>query len=95
MEFLSVAYIVNRSIGYNEVTATTTKASFHAMSGVKMGMMDGLDDHEPCTQRLLPRPDISQMIPFKPKRDPYPGEHPVPGESIFNLLNKNNFIQYS
>lgn len=44
--------------------------------------MDGLDDHEPCTQRLLPRPDISQMIPFKPKRDPYPGEHPVPGESV-------------
>lgn len=70
-----------RSIGYSEVTATTTKASFHTMSGVKVGM-DGLDDHEPCTQRLLPRPDISQMIPFKPKRDPYPGEHPVPGGSF-------------
>lgn len=75
--------VVTRSIGYNEVTATTTKASFHTMSGVKMGMMDGLDDHEPCTQRLLPKPDISQMIPFKPKRDPYPGEHPVPGENSF------------
>lgn len=28
----------------------------------------------------LPRPDISQMIPFKPKVNPLPGEHPVPGK---------------
>lgn len=27
----------------------------------------------------LPRPDISQMIPFKPKVNPLPGEHPVSG----------------
>ncbi|KAF7987512.1 hypothetical protein HCN44_003274 [Aphidius gifuensis] len=27
----------------------------------------------------LPKPDISQMIPFKPKVNPLPGEHPVPG----------------
>ncbi|KAH0550208.1 protein suppressor of forked isoform X1 [Cotesia glomerata] len=27
----------------------------------------------------LPRPDISQMIPFKPKVHAVPGEHPVPG----------------
>lgn len=27
----------------------------------------------------LPRPDVSQMIPFKPKVNPLPGEHPVPG----------------
>lgn len=27
----------------------------------------------------LPRPDTSQMIPYKPKTNPLPGEHPVPG----------------
>ncbi|XP_057319441.1 protein suppressor of forked [Microplitis mediator] len=27
----------------------------------------------------LPRPDLSQMIPFKPKVNALPGEHPVPG----------------
>jgi cleavage stimulation factor subunit 3 len=27
----------------------------------------------------LPTPDYSQMIPFKPKSNPLPGEHPVPG----------------
>ena len=28
----------------------------------------------------LPRPDLSQMIPFKPKVNPLPGEHPVSGK---------------
>lgn len=27
----------------------------------------------------LPRPDTAQMIPYKPKANPLPGEHPVPG----------------
>lgn len=27
----------------------------------------------------LPRPDFSQMIPFKPKANAYPGEHPLQG----------------
>lgn len=27
----------------------------------------------------LPRPDFSQMIPYKPKANTYPGEHPLPG----------------
>ena len=36
----------------------------------------------------LPRPDLSQMIPFKPKLNALPGEHPVPGKStiIANLM---------
>lgn len=65
-----------RSIGYNEVTAQANKVSFHALTGNVL--KDGLDDHEP-SQRQLPKPDLSQMIPFKPKREPYPGEHPVAG----------------
>uniref|UniRef100_A0A1B6J9Z5 Suppressor of forked domain-containing protein n=1 Tax=Homalodisca liturata TaxID=320908 RepID=A0A1B6J9Z5_9HEMI len=68
-----------RSIGYNEVTAQTTKAAYHAMTGSIL--KDGLDDHE-STQRQLPRPDLSQMIPFKPKRESYVGEHPVSGGSF-------------
>lgn len=27
----------------------------------------------------LPRPDFSQMIPYKPKSTPYPYEHPLAG----------------
>lgn len=27
----------------------------------------------------LPRPDFSQMIPYKPKSNAYPGEHPLDG----------------
>lgn len=30
----------------------------------------------------LPRPDTAQMIPYKPKANPLPGEHPVPGGSF-------------
>jgi len=32
------------------------------------------------------RPDFSQMIPFKPKANSYPGEHPVPGKCPTQLL---------
>lgn len=28
----------------------------------------------------LPKPDTAQMIPYKPKANPLPGEHPVPGK---------------
>lgn len=39
---------------------------------------DILDDSDQ-QQTLLPKPDINQMIPYKPKIKPYPGEHPIPG----------------
>jgi cleavage stimulation factor subunit 3 len=28
----------------------------------------------------LPKPDLNQMIPYKPKAKPYVGEHPIPGK---------------
>jgi cleavage stimulation factor subunit 3 len=31
------------------------------------------------TKKLLPVPDFAQMIPFKPKANTYPGEHPIDG----------------
>ncbi|KAL1140992.1 hypothetical protein AAG570_000918, partial [Ranatra chinensis] len=66
-----------KSIGYNEVTtrSNTMKNSLHSAVGGYLG--DGLEDEG--AQRLIPRPDVSQMIPYKPKVNAYPGEHPVPG----------------
>src|SRR5699024_1035129 len=34
----------------------------------------------------LPIPDYSQMIPYKPKSNPLPGEHPVPGMYCTNYV---------
>ncbi|XP_069684937.1 protein suppressor of forked isoform X2 [Periplaneta americana] len=59
-----------RSIGYNEVASTAVK-SFHPLSAVC------LDPEEEAAN--IPRPDFTQMIPFKPKAQAIPGDHPVPG----------------
>lgn len=64
-----------RSIGYHDISAIIggTKATQH--------IQDDGDD----SQKVLPRPDFSQMIPFKPKGNAYPGEHPMGGGS--NITN--------
>ncbi|XP_034234284.1 protein suppressor of forked [Thrips palmi] len=54
-----------RSIGYNMVTASKT---YHSSSADA--------DDEPAS---LPKPDLSQMVPFKPKFKSIPGDHPVSG----------------
>lgn len=38
-------------------------------------------DDEPAS---LPRPDLSQMVPFKPKFKSIPGDHPVTGTLPFS-----------
>lgn len=43
----------------------------------------------------LPRPDLSQMIPFKPKVNALPGEHPVPGQFNLEQLDKFFIFFYS
>ncbi|KAJ9595491.1 hypothetical protein L9F63_013313, partial [Diploptera punctata] len=58
-----------RSIGYNEVASTAVKA-FHPLSA-------GIIDPEEESSNI-PRPDFTQMIPFKPKAQTIPGDHPVP-----------------
>nr|CAD7392842.1 unnamed protein product [Timema cristinae] len=60
-----------KSIGYNEVAKTSVK-SFHPLSS---GVL--LETEEETNH--IPRPDFSQMIPFKPKAQAVPGDHPVPG----------------
>lgn len=42
-----------------------------------MGPKQQVEAVEPAAQ--LPKPDFSQMIPFKPKSNAYPGEHPITG----------------
>lgn len=62
-----------RSIGYTDVASIISKHNGHY--GTSLAML--LED-EP----KLPRPDITQMIPYKPKAKPLSGEHPVPGGSF-------------
>jgi len=58
-----------RSIGYMDVSSVTRNS---------IGVIPRVPDPEEAIA-ALPRPDLSQMIPYKPKVNPLPGEHPVPG----------------
>ncbi|CAH1992348.1 unnamed protein product [Acanthoscelides obtectus] len=59
-----------KSIGYTEVINITGAAG-------KNHILQSIIEQE--TEMPLPLPDYSQMIPYKPKSNPLPGEHPVPG----------------
>ncbi|CAG9853884.1 unnamed protein product [Phyllotreta striolata] len=61
-----------KSIGYTEVINVTGAAKNH--------ILQSIIESEPDLP--LPIPDYSQMIPYKPKANPLPGEHPVPGGSF-------------
>lgn len=55
---------------YTEVITITGAGRNHLLQS----MINADDD------TALPKPDTSQMIPYKPKANPLPGEHPVPGK---------------
>ncbi|XP_045469062.1 protein suppressor of forked isoform X1 [Harmonia axyridis] len=61
-----------KSIGYTEVINITSAGRNHILHSIISG-----DSESP-----LPMPDYAQMIPYKPKANPIPGEHPVPGGSF-------------
>lgn len=61
-----------RSIGYMEVSSVARNST---------GVVPRVPDPEEAIASL-PRPDLSQMIPYKPKVNALPGEHPVPGKCI-------------
>lgn len=61
-----------KSIGYTEVINITGAGKYHVLQSI----INNDDD------TAIPRPDTSQMIPYKPKANPLPGEHPVPGGSF-------------
>jgi len=55
----------------------------------RSAVIDRLDDldNRPNEKRLS-APDVSQMVPYKPKSNAFPGEHIVPG-------NKNEiFVEF-
>lgn len=61
-----------RSIGYHEISAIVGGTKTH----------QHIQDDGDESQKVLPRPDFSQMIPFKPKANAYPSEHPMGGGSF-------------
>lgn len=76
-----------RSIGYMEVSNVARNS---------IGTLPRVPDQEEAIASL-PRPDLSQMIPYKPKVNALPGEHPVQGRYFYTyprLCNKNNNIYY-
>lgn len=60
-----------KSVGYHEINSIST--------GQKL-VQQHTEEEE--SQKILPRPDFSQMIPFKPKANAYNGEHPMGGGSF-------------
>lgn len=71
-----------RSIGYMEVSSVARNS---------IGAIPRVPDPEEAIA-ALPRPDLSQMIPYKPKVNPLPGEHPVPGKRSDKSLFLSNII---
>lgn len=75
-----------KSIGYMEVSSVARNS---------IGALPRVSDPEEAIASL-PRPDLSQMIPYKPKVNALPGEHPVPGISLFacplNITDKSYII---
>ncbi|KAH1011580.1 hypothetical protein HUJ04_000919 [Dendroctonus ponderosae] len=62
-----------KSIGYTDVINITGAAG-------KSHFLQSIINQQ--SEMPLPRPDYSQMIPYKPKSNPLPGEHPIPGGSF-------------
>jgi cleavage stimulation factor subunit 3 len=54
-----------RSFGYTDISFLS--------KGAKQTIV--YDDENEDSQKVLPRPDFSQMIPFKPKANTHSGEH--------------------
>ncbi|XP_063696707.1 protein suppressor of forked [Culicoides brevitarsis] len=55
-----------KSIGYTEQVT------------MKSGQVTTVSEVDETTP-VIPKPDFSQMIPYKPKANAYPGEHPIAG----------------
>ncbi|XP_026322588.1 protein suppressor of forked [Hyposmocoma kahamanoa] len=71
-----------KSIGYTEVASMSNKSwalggPLANVSPELAAVILGQKDHDPNKDIL--RPDTNQMIPYKPKSNPLPGEHPIPG----------------
>ncbi|XP_026682630.1 protein suppressor of forked [Diaphorina citri] len=71
-----------KSIGYTEVTKSAMKAGTTAGTAGSTALfssqagLDGLDEER--KGKTLVRPDLTQMIPYKPKPNAWRGEHLLP-----------------
>lgn len=63
-----------KSIGYSEVLAVSSKSKVELPIAAETADVEDEEEEKIC------RPDFSQMIPFKPKLEAYPGEHIVSGK---------------
>ncbi|XP_018329135.1 protein suppressor of forked isoform X2 [Agrilus planipennis] len=61
-----------KSIGYTEVVTITGAGRNHVLQ-----QFINYDE-----DNAIPKPDTAHMIPYKPKSNPLPGEHPIPGGSF-------------
>lgn len=69
-----------KSIGYKDSRARTVVAGIPVMTQPSADTSNQQnDDHEPQIGVGLPVPDLSQMLPYRPKVNPLPGLHTVPG----------------
>lgn len=71
-----------RSLGYKEYrcpTATSATSALVPAGDSKLQAAARPDEEDGGKMSSLPRPDVQQMIPFKPKQYAPVGAHPVPG----------------
>lgn len=75
------AQLVNRYkfLDLYPCTVTELKSIGYSESRGLLGNKQQQNNEANETKNQLPRPDFSQMIPFKPKANAYPGEHPLDG----------------
>lgn len=77
-----------KSIGYTEVNFLFVIIMLQLIFIIKQNLgitanksnsIAAVDEPDDDKQVQLPRPDFSQMIPYKPKANAYPHEHPLAG----------------
>jgi len=74
-------------LGYKESTSTNSSATTNLNLLVNGNANNGaalLDQVERDRRRILPRPDIKHMMPFRPTKNSLPGSHPTNG-GVFPL----------
>ncbi len=70
---------VDDASGQQASSAGQSSTDATGASGAGASDGDPLGTSGPAKQPTYPQPDVSQMLPFKPKAYPRTGSHPVPG----------------
>jgi len=67
---------LHRAIGYTDILAASSNPNKLILPLMNSEHVEADEDNED----KICRPDFSQMVPFKPKMDAYPGDHFIPGK---------------